>query len=128
MFARVPSELFTGLAYHAGRLGIKSTIFMPLGTPTIKVTRTKFYGANVIQTGNSFDEANQACYDHLKEHGGVLVPPFDDFDIIAGQGTIGLEIMDQLKNNVDVLVIPIGGVYLSSLCPLLIKFFRWWFD
>ena len=108
VFAASAGNHAQGLAYHAGRLGVKSTIFMPLGTPTIKVTRTKFYGANVEQVGNTFDDAFNACVEHLKHNGGVLVHPFDDFDIIAGQGTIGLELLDQLPD-VDVLVVPIGG-------------------
>lgn len=81
---------------------------MPIGTPVIKVTRTKFYGANVQMVGASFDDAYAACMEHLDAHGGVLVHPFDDYSIIAGQGTIGLEILDQVPD-IDVLVIPIGG-------------------
>jgi len=97
-----------GLAYHAGRQGIHSTIFMPLGTPVIKVTRTKDYGATVQLVGNGFDDAFEACMNHINEHGGTLVHPFDDVHVIAGQGTIGLEIMDQLPD-IDVLVVPVGG-------------------
>lgn len=104
--------IFLGVAYHAGRLGVKATIFMPVGTPTVKVTRTKFYGAHVVLTGSSFDDAYAACVEHQKKTGETMIHPFDDFDVIAGQGTIGLEIMDQLPD-VDVLVIPIGGNLLN---------------
>ncbi len=114
-------RLIIGLAYHAGRLNVKSTIFMPLGTPVIKVTRTKFYGATVELVGNSFDDAYAACMAHLSTHGGTLVHPFDDFDIIAGQGTIGLEIMDQIPD-VDVIVVPIGGSSLHLTPRLIITF------
>lgn len=89
-------------------MGVKSTIFMPLGTPTVKISRTKFYGAIVEQVGHSFDEAFAACVEHQKMHGEIMVHPFNDTHVIAGQGTIGLEIMDQVPN-LDMLVVPIGG-------------------
>ena len=97
-----------GLAYHAGRLGIASTIFMPLGTPVIKVTRTQDYGATVQLVGRDFDEAFSACLEHMKTQDATLVHPFDDPHIISGQGTIGLEMLDQ-NPNLDVLVVPVGG-------------------
>lgn len=97
-----------GLAYHAGKQGIKSTIFMPVGTPVIKVTRTKNYGADVRLIGSSFDDAYDACLKHIEETGSTLIHPFDDPAIIAGQGTIGLEIMDEVPD-IDVLVVPVGG-------------------
>jgi len=97
-----------GLAYHAGRLGIASTIFMPLGTPVIKVTRTQDYGATVKLVGRDFDEAFAACLEHMKTQDATLVHPFNDPLIIAGQGTIGLEMMDQLPK-LDMIVVPVGG-------------------
>jgi len=97
-----------GLAFHAGRLGIASTIFMPLGTPVIKVTRTQDYGATVKLVGRDFDEAFSSCVEHMKSQDATLVHPFDDPHIIAGQGTIGLEMMDQ-NSKLDTLVIPVGG-------------------
>lgn len=108
VFAASAGNHAQGLAYHAGRLGIQSTIFMPMGTPVIKVTRTKSYGANVVQTGASFDEAFDACMKHIDEVKGTLVHPFDDIHVISGQGTIGLEIIDAIPD-LDVIVIPVGG-------------------
>ena len=108
VFAASAGNHAQGLAYHAGRLGITSTIFMPMGTPVIKVTRTKSYGANVVLTGGSFDEAFDACMKRIEEVNGTLVHPFDDVHVISGQGTIGLEIIDAIPD-LDVLVIPVGG-------------------
>lgn len=107
-FAASAGNHAQGLAYHAGRLGIKSTIFMPLGTPVIKVSRTQFYGAEVKLVGNNYDEAFEACLQAVKESNGTLVHPFDDSAIIAGQGTIGLELMKQIPD-IDVIVVPVGG-------------------
>jgi len=108
VFAASAGNHAQGLAYHAGLQGIHSTIFMPIGTPVIKVTRTKDYGANVQLVGSSFDDAFEACMSHINQHGGTLVHPFDDVHVIAGQGTMGLEIIDQMPD-IDVLVIPVGG-------------------
>ena len=97
-----------GLAYHAGRLGITATVFMPLGTPVIKVTRTQEYGAKVKLVGRDFDEAFASCLTHCETEKSTLVHPFDDQLIIAGQGTIGLEMLDQ-NSKLDTLVVPVGG-------------------
>ncbi len=86
VFAASAGNHAQGLAFHAGRLGISATIFMPVGTPVIKVTRTKSYGANVVLTGSSFDDAFDACLSHVTEKGGTLVHPFDDVHVISGQG------------------------------------------
>lgn len=98
----------SGLAFHAGRLGIKSTIFMPTRTPVIKVTRTKDYGATVRLIGDNYDDSYDACIEEVEKVGGTLVHPFDDVTVIAGQGTIGLELMDQVPD-IDVVVVPVGG-------------------
>lgn len=97
-----------GLAYHAGRLGITSSIFMPLGTPVIKVTRTQEYGGIVKLVGRDFDEAYDACIHFCNSNSATLVHPFDDLHIISGQGTIALEMLDQ-NPRLDTLVIPVGG-------------------
>lgn len=102
-----------GLAYHAGRLGVKATIFMAHGTPTIKVTRTQFYGATVKMAGYNFDEAYAECAEAVQTSGTTLIHPFDDPVVIAGQGTMGLEILEQAPNT-DVIVCPIGGGGLIS--------------
>lgn len=97
-----------GVAYSANKLGINATICMPEQTPMIKVDGTLKYGANVVLHGDSFD----ACKDHAlklaKENGYTFIPPFDDLDVIEGQGTIGLEILDELKD-VDYVIVPVGG-------------------
>ena len=102
-----------GLAYHAARLGIPATIVMPIPTPTVKITQTEGHGATVVLYGETFDEA----YAHARlleiERGMTFVHPFDDVDIIAGQGTIALEMLADAPS-IDTLVIPIGGGGLLS--------------
>ncbi len=102
-----------GVAYSATKLGMKSTIFMPIFTPPLKVLATKGYGANVILTGETFDDAYEESQKYCKEHNATYIHPFDDKMIIAGQGTIGIEIYDQLPE-VDIVLVPIGGGGLIS--------------
>lgn len=102
-----------GLAYHSGRQGIPTTIVMPERTPIIKVTRTRSYGAKVVLHGANFDEAYaEALRIQAREH-SVFVHPFNDPLVIAGQGTIGLELLEQCPQ-MDVVVVPIGGGGLIS--------------
>jgi threonine dehydratase len=102
-----------GLAYHATRLGIPSTIVMPRNTPTVKVTQTEGHGATVILEGETFD----AAYAHARkleaEQGLTFVHPFDDTRIIAGQGTVALEMLEDVPD-IDMLVVPLGGGGLIS--------------
>ena len=84
-----------GVAYHATRLGIRSKICMPVGTPLIKISSTKDYGAEVILLGNNFDEACEEAERLRKAENLTFVHAFDDDAIIAGQGTIGLELLEQ---------------------------------
>jgi threonine dehydratase len=109
-----------GLAYHANRLGIPSTIVMPKNTPIVKVTQTEGHGANVILEGETFD----AAYAHSRkleaEHGFTFVHPFDDPRIIAGQGTVALEMIEDVPE-IDTLIIPIGGGGLISGCATVAK-------
>jgi threonine dehydratase len=102
-----------GVARHASLLGIKATIFMPRGTPFTKVHRTEGWGARVVLKGNTFDEAYEAAISLSKETGAVFVHPYDDAQVIAGQGTIGIEMLKAVPD-LDVLVIPIGGGGLIS--------------
>jgi threonine dehydratase len=97
-----------GVAYAASKLKVKSTVFMPVFTPPLKVIATKDYGANVVLSGETFDDAFAAAMEFKAEQGAYFVHPFDDPYIIAGQGTIGLELFDQLEAIEDVFV-PIGG-------------------
>ena len=102
-----------GLAYHATRLGIPSTIVMPKNTPTVKVTQTEGHGATVILEGETFDAAYAHSRELEAEHGYTFVHPFDDTRIIAGQGTAALEMLADVPH-IDTLVIPIGGGGLIS--------------
>jgi threonine dehydratase len=97
-----------GVAYHAQRLGIRATIVMPVGTPLIKVTRTQAYGAEVKLAGENYDESFEEARRIAAESNRVYVHAYDDDDIIAGQGTAGLEIAEQLPD-VDIVLVPVGG-------------------
>ncbi|TCP34628.1 threonine ammonia-lyase [Sphingomonas sp. BK235] len=102
-----------GLAYHANRLGVPATIVMPRNTPTVKVTQTQAHRADVILEGDTFD----AAYAHARllesERGFTFVHPFDDPRIIAGQGTVAVEMLED-HPDIDTLVVPIGGGGLIS--------------
>ena len=102
-----------GVAYHAGRLGISATIVMPERTPLIKVTRTREYGARVVLHGANFDEAYAEALRVQQAESRVFVHPFDDELVIAGQGSIGLELLEQVPG-LEVVVVPIGGGGLIS--------------
>lgn len=97
-----------GVAYSASKLGIKSTVFMPIFAPPLKVIATRSYGAEVILTGESFDDAFNAAMEYKEKTGATFVHPFNHKDIIAGQGTVGLEIFEQLEK-IDAVLVPIGG-------------------
>lgn len=102
-----------GVAYHAQKTHIAATIVMPKNTPTIKVERVREYGARVILHGKDFNEAAQEMQRIAKEEELVIVHPFDDVDVIAGQGTIALEMLDS-QPDLDTIVVPIGGGGLIS--------------
>lgn len=102
-----------GVAYHARRLGIPATIVMPEGTPFIKIDRTEAYGAKVLLKGDSLTTAREAADALAREKGLILVHPYDDPSVIAGQGTIGLELLAD-QPGLDVIVVPIGGGGLIS--------------
>jgi threonine dehydratase len=97
-----------GVAYHAARLGIPATIVMPERTPLVKVSATEKYGARVVLHGSVYDEAMVEALRLREEEGQTLIHPFDDPGIIAGQGTIGLEVLEQVPY-VDVVVCAVGG-------------------
>lgn len=97
-----------GVAYHAGRHGIKARIFMPLPTPLTKVSATRGYGAEVVLQGANYDEAFAAALENAQQDHLTLIHAFDDDSVIAGQGTLGLEILQQ-HADIQVLVVPIGG-------------------
>ena len=102
-----------GVAYHAGQLGIPATIVMPVTTPTVKAQRTAKFGAEVILSGATFAEASEAVPRLIAERGLTLVHPFDDDLVIAGQGTVALEML-RVQPDLDALVIAVGGGGLIS--------------
>jgi threonine dehydratase len=102
-----------GVAYHAQRLGIPATIVMPEGTPFIKIDRTEAFGARVVLKGDSLSAARQAADALAREQGLVLVHPYDDPAVIAGQGTIALELLAD-RPELDTIVVPVGGGGLIS--------------
>lgn len=102
-----------GVAYHAQRLGIAATIVMPEGTPFIKIDRTEAFGAKVVLKGDSLSAARAAADALACEHGLAIVHPYDDPAVIAGQGTIALELLGD-RPDLDTLVVPIGGGGLIS--------------
>jgi threonine dehydratase len=102
-----------GVAYHARRLGIPATIVMPEGTPFIKIDRTEAFGAKVVLKGDSLTAARQAADRLARDQGLALVHPYDDPAVIAGQGTIALELLAD-RPDLDTLVVPIGGGGLIS--------------
>jgi threonine dehydratase len=102
-----------GVAYHAQRLNIPATIVMPVTTPFNKVQHTRDYGARVLLEGDTFDEASVYAATVRARDGLTFIHPFDDADIISGQGTIALEMLDA-DPDIDTLVVPIGGGGLIS--------------
>src|SRR5450755_4392386 len=101
------------VAYHAERMGIAATIVMPRFAPSVKVERTRGFGAAVVLEGDTFEDARSHGLELAKERGLTVVHPFDDLAVIAGQGTIGLEMLEQ-QPSIDTLVIAIGGGGLIS--------------
>lgn len=97
-----------GVAFAASALGITSTIVMPKSTPIAKIAATEQYGANIVLHGDCYDDAYAKAMEIQSETGAVFIHPFDDEDVIAGQGTIGLEILRDLPD-VDVIIVPAGG-------------------
>ena len=108
------------VAYHSSRIGIKAEIWMPLTTPLVKVSATRSYGAEVVLHGTSFDEAFQAAQQHSLDQQRTFIHPFDDEDVIAGQGTLALEVLDQVPD-LEAVVVPVGGGGLISGMALALK-------
>ncbi|TCD91511.1 threonine dehydratase [Bifidobacterium longum subsp. longum] len=112
-----------GVAYAARERGAKATICMPQITPPLKVDATKAYGADVVLYGDVFDESAAHAAELADKEGMIYVPPFDDYEVICGQGTIGLEILEDVPNVTDV-VVPLGGGGLGAGVALAIKTFK----
>jgi threonine dehydratase len=98
-----------GVAYHAGRLGIKATVVMPDGTPYLKVRRTRDYGAEVVVHGATFEESSAYVHAQVERGGLTLIHPYDDLNVIAGQATATLELLEDAGTDLDAIVVPIGG-------------------
>lgn len=97
-----------GLAYHAARVGVRAQICMPVFTPLVKVSATRAWGAEVILFGENFDEALAEARRREKAEGLIFVHAFDDDAVIAGQGTIGLELLEQIPD-LEAVAVPVGG-------------------
>jgi threonine dehydratase len=108
------------VAYHAGRLGVSATIVMPETTPIMKVANTRGHGARVVLAGTSYDEAYLEARRMEREEGLTFVHPFDDEVVIAGQGTLGLEVVEQVPG-LDAVLVPVGGGGLVSGVAVAVK-------
>jgi len=113
-----------GVALSAQRLGIKATIVMPVTTPPIKVDAVRYWGGNAVLIGDTFDEAAAHARKLEAEQKLTFVHPYDDPDVIAGQGTIGMEILQQHPDPIEAVFVPIGGGGLASGIASFIKFLR----
>ena len=102
-----------GVAFAARELGIHATIFMPVGVALPKLEATRAYGADVVLRGDSIGETLEAAAQFAAETGATIIPPFDHPDVVAGQGTLGLEILEQVPD-VATIVVPIGGGGLAA--------------
>ena len=107
-----------GLAYSANHLGHRARIVMPSTTPQIKVEAVRNFGGEVIIHGLNFDAANAYAQELAKTESAVFVPPFDDRDVIIGQGTVARELLEQIKDLDAYLFLSVGVVYLRE-CPLI---------
>ena len=113
-----------GLALAAQKLGIEATIVMPTTTPEIKVNSVREKGAKVVLVGDAFDEAAAYAQQQVKEKGLVYIPPYDDEDVIAGQGTVAMEILMQFTSPLEAIFIPVGGGGLIAGMAAYIKYVR----
>lgn len=109
-----------GLSYHAQRLKVPAIVVMPVSAPLIKVAFTRRYGAEVVLQGQNYDEACAVARKMAEKRGCLFIHPFDDEDVIAGQGTLALEILDQVKD-VEAILVPVGGGGLISGMALAVK-------
>src|SRR5690625_5364465 len=127
-----------GVAYASRKLGVKAIIYMPEKTPHSKVEATQNYGAEVVLVGSSFQEAYEASMERQRETGATYVHPFDDYDIMAGQGTIDIEMLRQ-EDRIDTIIFQICGVGLitcmadaliicNSMISVICCLFRIFFD
>jgi threonine dehydratase len=112
-----------GVAYHAARLGIKATVVMPDGTPFLKVRRTQDYGAEVVLHGATFEESSKYGYALVERTGATLIHPYDDMNVIAGQATATLELLEDAGTDLDAILVPVGGGGLIAGAVLAVEAF-----
>jgi threonine dehydratase len=112
-----------GLAYHGAQLGVRVTVVMPAGAPLVKVSRCRGLGAEVVLHGDNFEAAQRHAEEIAALGGATLVHPFDDLSVIAGQGTMALEILEQAPG-LDTLVVPVGGGGLLAGIATVVKALR----
>ena len=106
-----------GVAYACNKLKVYGTIFMPVTTPNQKIDQVNMFGGQFVEVrlfGDSFDDSQKAASEFCKENKSTFVHPFDDLDVIAGQGTVGLEILNDSEKPIDYLFLPVGGGGLAS--------------
>ncbi|MEK7991959.1 MAG: threonine ammonia-lyase, biosynthetic [Thiotrichaceae bacterium] len=113
-----------GVALSAAKLGIRAVIVMPKTTPEIKVTSVKHRGAEVILHGTTFDDASKYAQQLMLEQDLTYIPPYDDEDVIAGQGTVGMEILQQHTKDLEAIFIPVGGGGLIAGVAAYVKYLR----
>jgi threonine dehydratase len=113
-----------GVALSAQRLGIEATIVMPVTTPPIKIDAVRYWGGKVILHGDTFEEAHERARILERELGLTFVHPYDDPDVIAGQGTVGMEILRQHPDPIDAIFVPVGGGGLAAGVASFVKFLR----
>ncbi|MCV6638878.1 threonine ammonia-lyase, biosynthetic [Candidatus Albibeggiatoa sp. nov. NOAA] len=113
-----------GVALSAAKLGIRAVIVMPKTTPEIKVTSVKHRGAEVVLHGTAFDDASKYAQQLVAEQGLTYIPPYDDEDVIAGQGTVGMEILQQHTKDLEAIFIPVGGGGLIAGVAAYVKYLR----
>ncbi len=114
-----------GVAFSGQKLGIDTTIVMPVTTPAIKVSAVQAFGATVVLFGDNYSEAAEHCAQLIAETGRIFIPPFDDELVIAGQGTVADELLRQTAGRMDAVFVPVGGggllagmaAFLKQLCP-----------
>jgi threonine dehydratase len=111
-----------GVAYHATRLGIKATVVMPDGTPFLKVRRTRDYGAEVVLHGATFEQSSAYVHELVERTGVTLIHPYDDINVIAGQATATLELLEDAPD-LDAILVPVGGGGLIAGAVLAVDLF-----
>ncbi len=106
-----------GFAYACQHFGVRGVIFMPVTTPQQKIAKTRVFGGEMVEIkifGDFFDQCYKAAIEFARDEGARMVPPFDHADVIEGQATVGLEILEQLDKPIDILLLPVGGGGLAA--------------